>query len=170
MLNHPDRPFPGDPAIRAIARDLFAGAKNLPLVWFADEERFADLVRLLVVPDHAEHFCLCRGTPTRWWLDHAIENPSGIESPLDPTTVSRRPGSDRGCDGPKRTDKIAALSPFAGGHPRPRLGPPSRLHDSLDGLEEAGFCNKVGFNDDRDEADKAARPPADDLVMEACRL
>ncbi len=58
---HPDRLFPADPATRAIARALYAGVKDLPIVsphghtdpaWFATNEPFPDPARLLIVPDH----------------------------------------------------------------------------------------------------------------------
>jgi glucuronate isomerase len=58
---HPDRVFSSDPAQRAIARELYALVRDLPIVsphghtdaaWFASNERFADPARLLVAPDH----------------------------------------------------------------------------------------------------------------------
>jgi glucuronate isomerase len=60
-FNHPDRLFPADPAVRKIARDLYAGVRDLPIVsphghtdpaWFALNERFPDAVDLLIKPDH----------------------------------------------------------------------------------------------------------------------
>ena len=56
-----DRLFPLDGAARRLARELFAGVRNLPIVsphghtdprWYAENERFADPSQLLVVPDH----------------------------------------------------------------------------------------------------------------------
>ncbi|KQT31359.1 glucuronate isomerase [Sphingomonas sp. Leaf412] len=58
---HPDRLFPADPTTRGIARALYEGVKNLPIVsphghtdpaWFARNEPFADPAQLLIVPDH----------------------------------------------------------------------------------------------------------------------
>jgi glucuronate isomerase len=58
---HPDRFFPGDVAMRRIARDLFARVEHLPLIcphghadagWFARDEPFADATSLLLWPDH----------------------------------------------------------------------------------------------------------------------
>ncbi|WP_375286475.1 glucuronate isomerase [Sphingomonas sp.] len=58
---HPDRLFPADPGTRAIARALYAGVKDLPIVsphghtdpaWFARNEPFSDAASLLIVPDH----------------------------------------------------------------------------------------------------------------------
>ncbi len=53
--------FPAEPRLRAVARDLYAGVKDLPIVsphghtdprWFALDEPFPDPAQLLVVPDH----------------------------------------------------------------------------------------------------------------------
>ncbi len=58
---HPDRLFPADPSIRAIARELHASIADLPLVsphghtdpgWFAGNEAFGNASELLLVPDH----------------------------------------------------------------------------------------------------------------------
>jgi len=57
----PDRLFPAEARTRAIARNLYAGVKDLPIVsphghtdpaWFAYNEPFADPATLLIVPDH----------------------------------------------------------------------------------------------------------------------
>lgn len=58
---HPDRLFPSEPAIRALARDLYDGVKGLPIVsphghtdpeWFAGNAQFGNAAELLLVPDH----------------------------------------------------------------------------------------------------------------------
>ena len=58
---HPDRLFPADPETRAIARRLYAGVKDLPIVsphghtqpqWYADDTPFPDPSTLFIVPDH----------------------------------------------------------------------------------------------------------------------
>ena len=58
---HPDRLFPADPATRALARQLYATVKDLPIVsphghtdpqWFADDTPFANASSLLITPDH----------------------------------------------------------------------------------------------------------------------
>ncbi len=58
---HPDRLFPADPGVRAIARRLFAAVESLPIIsphghtdpaWFATDAPFPDPARLLVTPDH----------------------------------------------------------------------------------------------------------------------
>ena len=61
MLNHPDRLFPNDPSTRALAREIFCGVENLPIIsphghcgpiWFSENQRFPDPAKLFVVPDH----------------------------------------------------------------------------------------------------------------------
>jgi len=60
-LIDPDLLFPPEPAVRAIARSLYASVKDLPIVsphghtdprWYALNEPFPDPARLLIVPDH----------------------------------------------------------------------------------------------------------------------
>ncbi|MFL5296810.1 MAG: glucuronate isomerase [Phenylobacterium sp.] len=57
----PDRLFPADPAVRAVARRLYAGVAGLPIVsphghtdpeWFATDAPFTDATSLLLAPDH----------------------------------------------------------------------------------------------------------------------
>lgn len=61
LVLHPDRLFPADPAIRAIARRLYGAVQTLPIIsphghtdpaWFADNEPFANATELLLAPDH----------------------------------------------------------------------------------------------------------------------
>src|SRR6187402_1316784 len=61
QLVDPDLLFPAEGRTRAIARDLHAGIKNLPIVsphghtdprWYALNEPFPDPAQLLIVPDH----------------------------------------------------------------------------------------------------------------------
>jgi glucuronate isomerase len=58
---HPDRLLPADPAVRGVARELYAGIKNLPIVsphghtdprWFATDESWTNATELLLAPDH----------------------------------------------------------------------------------------------------------------------
>ncbi|WP_298161051.1 glucuronate isomerase [Brevundimonas sp.] len=58
---HPDRLFPADPETRAVARRLYAGIKDLPIVsphghtdpaWFAQNQNWANPAELLITPDH----------------------------------------------------------------------------------------------------------------------
>lgn len=60
-LLHPDRLLPSLPDTRAIARRLYDGIKDLPIVsphghtdprWYAENEAFPDSSTLFVVPDH----------------------------------------------------------------------------------------------------------------------
>ena len=61
LMLHEDRLFPPDPRIREIARELYAGVKDLPIVsphghtdpaWFALNEPFGNAAELLLQPDH----------------------------------------------------------------------------------------------------------------------
>lgn len=61
---HPDRLLPADPGVRAIARELYDGVKDLPIIsphghvdpWLlAQDEPFPDPAWLLIVPDHYVH-------------------------------------------------------------------------------------------------------------------
>jgi glucuronate isomerase len=58
---HPDRLFPADARTRDLARTLYAGVSDLPIIsphghtdprWFATDEPFSDPANLLIVPDH----------------------------------------------------------------------------------------------------------------------
>lgn len=61
MLIDEDRLFDAEPKARAVARRLYAGIKDLPLIsphghtdprWYAENRPFPDPARLLIVPDH----------------------------------------------------------------------------------------------------------------------
>lgn len=61
LVLHPDRLFPSDPTVRAIARDLHRSVERLPIVsphghtdpeWWATDAPFSDAARLLLHPDH----------------------------------------------------------------------------------------------------------------------
>jgi glucuronate isomerase len=58
---HPDRLLPADPGTREVARRLYEGVRDLPIVsphghvpaqWVADDVRFTDPTALLITPDH----------------------------------------------------------------------------------------------------------------------
>jgi glucuronate isomerase len=58
---HPDRLLPAEPAVRAIARTLYEGVRELPIVsphghcdpaWFATDAPWTDATELLLAPDH----------------------------------------------------------------------------------------------------------------------
>ena len=60
-LIYADRLFPADPAVRTLARSLYATVKDLPIVsphghtdpqWFADDTPFANASALFITPDH----------------------------------------------------------------------------------------------------------------------
>ncbi|SDG15009.1 glucuronate isomerase [Pelagibacterium luteolum] len=60
-LLHPDRLFPAEPSIRAIARNLYETVADLPIVsphghtdpsWFAENSAFTDAASLFLIPDH----------------------------------------------------------------------------------------------------------------------
>jgi glucuronate isomerase len=61
LVLHPDRLFPADAGVRALARSLYAHVRDLPIIsphghtdpaWFAYDEPFGDAVDLLLAPDH----------------------------------------------------------------------------------------------------------------------
>ena len=61
LILHPDRLFPADAGVRAVARSLYEGVRDLPIIsphghtdpaWFAYDEPFTDAVDLLLAPDH----------------------------------------------------------------------------------------------------------------------
>jgi glucuronate isomerase len=58
---HHDRLFPAEPAVRALARELYGSVANLPIIsphghtdpaWFATNEAFGNATELLLAPDH----------------------------------------------------------------------------------------------------------------------
>src|SRR6266581_3717830 len=58
---HPDRLFPAEPRVRAIARGLYDSIKDLPIVsphghcdpaWFAIDAPWRNATELLLAPDH----------------------------------------------------------------------------------------------------------------------
>ncbi|MCI5077964.1 glucuronate isomerase [Oricola sp.] len=64
----PDRLLPNNPATRRIARRLYEGVADLPIIsphghtdprWFAENEPFPDPARLFVTPDHYVFRMLC---------------------------------------------------------------------------------------------------------------
>ncbi|OSP56166.1 glucuronate isomerase [Pseudoruegeria sp. SK021] len=60
-LTDPDRLFPVEPALRSLAKDLYAGIADLSILsphghcdprWFAENKRFPNPAELFVIPDH----------------------------------------------------------------------------------------------------------------------
>jgi len=112
LAPHPDRLFPTDPAMRAIARDLYASVKDLPIVsphghtdpaWFADDLPFANASALFITPDHYVFRMLYS---------------QGV--PLESLGIPRRDG------GPVETDARKIWRTFAAHFPLFR-GTPTRL-------------------------------------------
>src|SRR5881398_3752267 len=61
LLLDDDRLFPAEPALRSIARELYASVKDLPIIsphghtdpaWFATNEPWTNAAELLLAPDH----------------------------------------------------------------------------------------------------------------------
>jgi glucuronate isomerase len=123
-----DRLFPTDPTVRDLARALYDGVKDLPIIsphghtdprWFAENQAFANPSELIVTPDHylfrmlhsqgialedlgvpradggkfeqgprkiwrlfAQNYHLFRGTPSRIWVDHALQEVFGVTQRL----------------------------------------------------------------------------------------
>ena len=93
---HPDRLFPTDPTTRAVARALYAGVKDLPIVsphghtdpaWFAQDAPFSDPASLLIVPDHyAFRMLYSQGVP----LDAlGVPTVDGSPTQRDPRAIWR---------------------------------------------------------------------------------
>ena len=88
---HPDRLLPADPATRAVARALYEGVKDLPIVsphghtdpaWFASDAAWSDATQLLLAPDHYLYRMLySQGVP----LDRL-----GVASRAGPSTADPR--------------------------------------------------------------------------------
>jgi glucuronate isomerase len=60
-MNHEDRLFPSEPAVRKLAHALYATVRDLPIIsphghtdprWFAEDEHFPDPAALFIQPDH----------------------------------------------------------------------------------------------------------------------
>ena len=61
LVLHPDRLLPVEPRAQAIARELYVGVKDVPIIsphghtdpsWFATDAPFGNATELLLVPDH----------------------------------------------------------------------------------------------------------------------
>jgi glucuronate isomerase len=86
---HPDRLLPADPAVRDVARRLYAGVKDLPIVsphghtdpeWFATDAPFADATSLLLAPDHYIYRMLySQGVPMEALAVPTRKGPSGAD-------------------------------------------------------------------------------------------
>jgi glucuronate isomerase len=108
---HPDRLLPAEPQVRPIARELYDGVKDLPIVsphghcdpvWFATDAPWTNATELLLSPDHYLY---------RMLYSHGV--------PLDAIGVSSRTG-------PSGTDPREAWRLFAS-HYYLFRGTPSRI-------------------------------------------
>ncbi len=94
---HPDRLFPSQPDVRAIARRLYESVNALPIIsphghtdprWFADNECFENPSALLITPDHYVFRMLySQGVPLE---DLGIARKDGGLIEKDPRKVWRR--------------------------------------------------------------------------------
>ena len=85
---HPDRLLPADPTTRAIARRLYAGVRDLPIIsphghvppeWIAEDVPFGDPTSLLISPDHyVTRLLHAAGTPSRFWLESELAEIFGV--------------------------------------------------------------------------------------------
>ncbi|WP_443970000.1 glucuronate isomerase [Sphingobium sp. CR28] len=97
LVLHPDRLFPADPGTRDIARRLYVGVKDLPIVsphghtdpaWFASNAPFSDPASLLIVPDHYVFRMLySQGIPLEAL---GIPTSDGSDTESDPRAIWRR--------------------------------------------------------------------------------
>ena len=133
VLLDENRLFPTDPAVRRLARDLYDGVRDMPIIsphghteprWYAENNPFPDPAHLFVTPDHyvfrmlhsqgipleslgvprvdgeeteqdsrkiwkvfAENYHLFRGTPSRIWIDHALQEVFGVKERLSVDTA-----------------------------------------------------------------------------------
>jgi glucuronate isomerase len=91
-----DRLFPADPATRAIARRLYEGVRDLPILsphghtearWFAENRPFPDPARLFVTPDHYVFRMLySQGVPLE---DLGVPRVDGGPTETDPRAIWR---------------------------------------------------------------------------------
>ena len=96
-LTDPDRLFPVESHVRGIARDLYEGVCNLPIIsphghcdpsWFAKNERFPDPAQLFVVPDHyVFRMLVSQGVPM---ADLGVPRVDGGAVETDPRKIWRR--------------------------------------------------------------------------------
>ncbi len=93
-LTHPDRLFPADPALRALARDIYSSIKGLPIIsphghcdpqWFAENKRFPNPADLIVVPDHyVFRMLVSQGIPL---ADLGVPREDGGATETDPRKI-----------------------------------------------------------------------------------
>jgi len=96
-LTNPDRLFPIEAQTRKLARELYEGIAELPILsphghcdprWFAENDRFPDPAQLFVVPDHyVFRMLVSQGVPL---ADLGIPSIDGKKTEADPRTIWRR--------------------------------------------------------------------------------
>jgi glucuronate isomerase len=94
---HDDRLFPANPATRAVARALYAGVRDLPIVsphghtdprWFAENQFFPDPAQLFITNDHyVLRMLYSRGVPLE---DIGVSRIDGVPVKIDPRRIWRR--------------------------------------------------------------------------------
>ena len=95
-LTHPDRLFPIEPTLRKLARELYEGIAELPILsphghcdpqWFAENKRFPDPAQLFVIPDHyVFRMLVSQGVSMS---DLGIPRADGSTTETDPRTIWR---------------------------------------------------------------------------------
>ncbi|MBO9465605.1 glucuronate isomerase [Tropicibacter sp. R15_0] len=93
-LTDPDRLFPYDGALRGLARAIYSGIKDLPILsphghcdprWFAENDRFPNPAELFVIPDHyVFRMLVSQGVPMEAL---GIARQDGSSAPQDPRKV-----------------------------------------------------------------------------------
>ncbi|MFN4101350.1 MAG: glucuronate isomerase [Pararhodobacter sp.] len=96
-LTDPDRLFPPEPRLRDLARALYQGVKDAPILsphghcdprWFAENQRFPDPASLFVVPDHyVFRMLVSQGVPM---ADLGVPRLDGGPVESDPRLIWRR--------------------------------------------------------------------------------
>ena len=96
-LTDPDRLFPAEPALRGLARELYEGVADLPIIsphghcdprWFAENARFPNPAELFVVPDHyVFRMLVSQGVPL---TDLGVPRVDGGATESDPRLIWRR--------------------------------------------------------------------------------
>src|SRR3981189_1421628 len=92
--------LPAEPAVRSIARELYARARDLPLICphghvdpslLAEDRAFPDPARLLIVPDHyLTRMLLSQGiTPARLGVARDASSTEGPASEVDGRDIWR---------------------------------------------------------------------------------
>jgi glucuronate isomerase len=96
-LTDPDRLFPVEPRLRALARAFYDHVKDLPILsphghcdpqWFAEDARFPNPAELFVVPDHyVFRMLVSQGVPM---TDLGVPRADGGPTETDPRAIWRR--------------------------------------------------------------------------------